>query len=302
MANPITPAAPQTWTNTPSKPRLRLPPGSCDAHVHVFGPRAKFPYGGSYTPSDAPKEMLFARHRFLGIERCVIVHSAAHGFDLSVTANAIAVKGGSYLGVALMPVDVADAELKRRDAQGFRGVRFHYMDHLGKGAPIDDVIKFAGRLANIGWHLQIHMAADRIADLAPALKSSPVPVVIDHMGRVDASRGLDQEPFRNLLALMQDKKFWVKVSGIDRVSRQGPPYADAVPFARKLVAEFGDRCVWGTDFPHPNLDGPIPNDGVLVDLLMQIAPTPGELRALLVDNPQRFYRFGKVGPAKQAKA
>ena len=301
MANANAPAAPQSWTNTPSKPRLKLPQGACDAHVHVFGPRAKFPYGGSYVPSDAPKELLFTRHRFLGIERCVIVHSAAHGFDLSATANAIAVKGGSYLGVALMPVDVPEAELKRRDAQGFRGVRFHYMDHLGKGPPIDDVITFAGRLAPIGWHLQIHLAAEHIAGLTPALKRSPVPVVIDHMGRIDASRGLDQEPFRNLLKLMEDTKFWVKVSGVERASRQGPPYADAVPFARKLVAEFGDRCVWGTDFPHPNLDGPIPNDGLLVDLLMQMAPTPGELKALLVDNPQRFYRFGKLGPAKEAR-
>jgi 2-pyrone-4,6-dicarboxylate lactonase len=301
MATTDAPAAPQSWSNTPSKPRLRLPPGTCDAHVHVFGPRAKFPYGGSYVPSDAPKETLFARHRFLGIERCVIVHSAAHGFDLAATADAIAVKGGSYLGVALMPVDVPDAELKQRDAQGFRGVRFHFMEHLGKGAAIDDVVKFAGRLAAIGWHLQIHMAADRIAELSPALKRSPVPVVIDHMGRIDASRGLNQEPFRNLLTLMEDTKFWVKISGSERASRQGPPYADAVPFARKLVAEFGDRCVWGTDFPHPNLDGPIPDDGVLVDLLMQIAPTPRELKSLLVDNPQRFYRFGKIGPAKEAK-
>jgi 2-pyrone-4,6-dicarboxylate lactonase len=299
------PAVSPSWTATPSKPKLKLPPGSCDAHVHVFGPRARYPFGGSYVPSDAPKETLFARHKFLGIERCVIVHSAAHGFDLSATADALAAKGGAYLGVALMPVDIADAELKRRDAEGFRGVRFHYMDHLGKGAPINEVIKFAERLADIGWHLQIHMAAERIGELTPALRRSPVPVVIDHMGRIDASRGLDQEPFRNLLKLMEDPKFWVKVSGADRATRQnprfGPPYADAVPFARKLVAELGDRCVWGTDFPHPNLDGPIPDDGVLVDLLMQIAPEPAELQALMVDNPQRFYRFGKLGPAKEAK-
>ena len=211
-----TPAVPPTWTETPSKPKLKLPPGSCDAHVHVFGPRARFPFGGSYVPSDAPKETLFARHEFLGIERCVIVHSAAHGIDLAATADALAAKGGSYLGVALMPVDVSDAELKRRDAQGFRGVRFHYMDHLGKGATIDDVIAFAKRLADIGWHLQIHMAGERIGELTPALKRSPVPVVIDHIGRIDASRGLEQEPFRNLLKLMEDPKFWVKVSGADR--------------------------------------------------------------------------------------
>ena len=300
QANADKPAAPQSWTDTPTKPKLTLPKAATDAHVHVFGPRARFAYGGTYVPSDAPKETLFARHKFLSIERCVIVHSAAHGFDLAATADALAAKGGSYLGVALMPVDVPDAELKRRDAQGFRGVRFHYMEHLGKGPPIEDVIRFAHRLADIGWHLQIHMAADNIGALSAALKRSPVPVVIDHMGRVDASRGLDQEPFRNLLKLMEDPKVWVKVSGSERASRQGPPYADAVPFARKLVAEFGDRCVWGTDFPHPNHQGPIPDDGVLVDLIEQMAPGAAQRQALLVDNPQRFYRFGKIGPAKDA--
>ena len=301
MTNAERPAAPQSWMDMPSKPRLKLPPGACDAHVHVFGPRARFPFGGRYTPSDAPKETLFARHKFLGIERCVIVHSAAHGYDLAATTDALAAKGGAYLGVALMPLTVSDADIRQRDAEGFRGVRFHYMEHLGKGAPIDEVIIFAGRLAEIGWHLQIHMAASRIGELAPALRRSPVPVVIDHMGRIDASHGLEQEPFCNLLKLMEDPKVWVKVSGCDRATRQGPPYADAVPFARKLVTEFGDRCVWGTDFPHPNLDGPIPDDGELVDLLLQIAPKPTELRSLLVDNPQRLYRFEKLDPANEAQ-
>src|SRR5476649_2678114 len=273
LHNADTLADPPYWTANPSKPKLKLPPGACDAHVHVFGPRARFPFGGSYVPSDAPKETLFERHAFLGIERCVIVHSAAHGFDLAATADALAAKDGSYLGVALMPVTVSDAELKRRDAEGFRGVRFHYMDHLGKGAPIDEVITFAKRLADIGWHLQIHMAAKRIGELAPALRRSPVPVVIDHMGRIDASRGLEQPEFRALLALMRDKHVWVKVSGSDRITRQGPPYADAVPFARRLAAEFGDRCVWGTDWPHPNHAGPIPDDGMLVDILAEIAPS-----------------------------
>jgi 2-pyrone-4,6-dicarboxylate lactonase len=132
-----------------------------------------------------------------------------------------------------------------------------------------------------------------IAELAPAILRSPVPVVIDHMGRIDASRGLDQEPFTHLLRLMENEHVWVKVSGSDRATRQGPPYGDAVPFARKLVAEFGDRCVWGLDWPHPNHQGPVPDDGMLVDLLAQIAPSPAVLRALLVDNPQRLYRFTK---------
>ncbi len=294
------PAKP-TWIAAPRKPKLKLPPGACDAHVHVFGPGARFPYapGRGNPPADAPKEALFALHDFLGISHCVIVHTAAHGTDNSATADALAAKGGTYRGVALVPLTISDTELKSLDAQGFRGARFHYMAHLAQAAPINEVIAFGKRLADIGWHLQIHMQADLIAEMTPALRRSPVPVMIDHMGRVDASLGLDQPAFRALLALMQDKNVWVKVSGCDRATKQGPPYADAVPFARKLVAEFGDRCVWGLDWPHPNHQGPIPDDGELVDLLAEIAPTTRALHALMVDNPQRFYNF--VSPRATAK-
>jgi len=284
------------WMATPSKPKLRLPAGTCDAHVHVFGPRARFPFaeGRGYTPSDAPKDMLFRLHEQLGILHCVVVQPACHGFDNSVTADATVATGGCYKGVALVPLTVSDAELKWLDAAGLCGARFHYMGHLVAGPKIDDVIVFAKRLADLGWHLQIHMEASLIADLAPALRRSPVPVVMDHMGRLDASLGLEQPPFRALLALLNDKNIWVKVSGSDRVTRQGPPYADAVPFAKKLVAEFGDRCVWGTDWPHPNHPAPVPDDGVLVDILTEIAPSHAARQAILVGNPQRFYRFAPV--------
>ena len=190
-----------------------------------------------------------------------------------------------------MPPTIADAELKRLAAAGLCGARFHYMEHLGTGPGIEEVIAFGKRLAAVGWHLQIHMDGGRIAELAPALKRSPVPVMIDHIGRIDASLGLEQPAFRALLALMQDKNVWVKVSGTDRATRQGPPYSDAVPFARKLVEEFGDRVVWGTDWPHPNHAPPVVDDGMLVDILTAIAPSDAARQALLVDNPQRFYRF-----------
>ena len=296
-----TPADAPYWMAAPSKPKLKLPTGACDAHVHVFGPRKRFPFadGRSYTPSDATKEMLFSLHEFLGIDHCVIVQPNCHGYDNFVTEDAIAATGQAYRGIALVPTSVSDAELKRLDAAGLRGARFHYMQHLSKGAPIDEVIAFGKRLADIGWHLQIHMEAALIADLSPALKRSPVPVVIDHMGRVDASRGIEQPEFRALLALMRDKHVWVKVSGSDRITRQGPPYADAVPFARRLVAEFGDRCVWGTDWPHPNHAAPIPDDGMLVDILAEIAPSAAARQALLVDNPQRLYKFA---PARKLTA
>ena len=279
------------WMATSSKPKLKLPAGACDAHVHVFGPRVRFPFaeGRTYTPSDAPKELLFRLHERIGIQHCVIVQPACHGYDNSVTADATTATGGSYKGVGLVPLTISDAELKRLDAAW--GARFHYLGHLASGPKIDEVINFAKRLAGIGWHLQIHMEASLIAELAPALRRSPVPVVVDHMGRIDASLGSEQPAFRALLALLNDKNVWVKVSGSDRVTRQGPPYGDAVHFARRLVAEFGDRCVWGTDWPHPNHQGLIPDDGILVDILAEIAPTDTARQAILVDNPHRFYRF-----------
>ena len=284
-----------TFMARPSKPTLAIPPYACDAHVHVFGPRPRFPYerGRATTPSDAPKETLFALHDFLGFERCVIVHTAAHGFDNAATADALAAKGGSYRGVALVPTTISDAELKWLDVAGFRGARFHYMRHLKQAASIDDVVAFGERLAPFGWHLQIHMEAKFIAELGPALHRAPVPVVIDHMGRVDASLGLDHPEFQALLRLLDDKNVWVKVSGADRITRRGPPYADAVPFARRLLEVAGDRAVWGLDWPHPNHQGPIPDDGQLTDLIAEIAPTESARQMLLVDNPQRLYRFGK---------
>jgi 2-pyrone-4,6-dicarboxylate lactonase len=280
-----------SYHHNPTEPKLKLPAGSCDAHFHVFGPKAKFPFDpkAPYTPADAPKEVLIDRHMFLGIERGVVVQSAAHGMDNSAAADLLAERKGKYLGVALAPVNADMAELKKLDAQGFRGVRFNFVQHLGRGPAIADVLKLSSKLASLGWHLQLHVEPSMIVKMTPELKLSPVPVVIDHMGRIDASRGLDQPEFKHLLKLLEDKRVWVKVSGLERASRQGAPYSDAVPFARKLVAEAGDRCVWGSDWPHPNLEA-IPDDGTLVDLIGEFT-NEAQRQALLVDNPQKLYKF-----------
>jgi 2-pyrone-4,6-dicarboxylate lactonase len=213
-----------------------------------------------------------------------------HGFDNSASADLIAAKPKSYRGVALVPIDIQDAELKMLAAQGFLGARFHFMKHLDSGVPIDDVIAFGKRLATLGWHLQLHLDATLIEQMAGALGRSPVPIVIDHMARIDASLGMQHSAFQNLLSLLKNKNIWVKVSGSERASRQPAPWKDAVPFARKLVAEFGERALWGTDWPHPNLKE-IPDDGVLADLLAEIAPSAKAREALLVDNPKKLYRF-----------
>jgi 2-pyrone-4,6-dicarboxylate lactonase len=280
-----------TFLSNPRKPTLALPAGSWDTHCHVFGPKDRFPFASTSNidPADAPKEKLFALHAGLGIERCVIVQTAVHGTDNRVTEDALAAKGGTYLAVALLLPSVETSELRRLDRAGFRGVRYNFMKHIHRNASIDQVVALTPRLAEIGWHLQIHMEASLLADMAPALSRSQVPVVIDHIGRVDAALGFEQAPFQELLRLMESDKFWVKLSGCDRITRTGPPYADAVPFARKLVGDFPDRVVWGTDWPHPNHQGPVPDDGELVDLIAEIAPTEALRRKLMVDNPSRLY-------------
>lgn len=281
---------------TPDSP-LRLPPGACNAHCHVFGPRSRFPYAAdaSFVPAeDAPREALYALNDRLGLQRCVVVQSSCHGFDNRAAEDAVAGRPRDYRAVALLPTNVPDAELRRLDAAGFRGVRFNYMGHLGRRTPVEDVLALAVRLEPLGWHLQVHGDPSLLTGLAEALKRSPVPVVIDHIGRIDASLGPAQRDFQALLALMRDERFWVKLSGMDRITRQGPPYEDAQPFARTLMAEFGDRVLWGNDWPHPNHAGPPPHEQQLVDLVAAIAPVASQRQRLLVDNPQRLYRFGDL--------
>ena len=172
-----------------------------------------------------------------------------------------------------------------------------FRSHLGQSTLIDAVLGLGARLAPLGWHLQIHGEPSLLVELGPMLRRSPVPVVIDHIGRVDASLGMAQPHFRALLGLMEDERFWVKVSGCERITRQPWPYEDALPFARMLVERFPERVVWGLDWPHPNFTGPVPDDAQLVALLPRIAPDAAALQRLLVDNPARLYGFDAIAAA-----
>ena len=276
---------------SPKKPDIALPSGACDAHCHVFGPAARFPFAPerTYTPVDAPKETLFALHERLGIGRCVLVQASCHGKDNSAVLDAIAASAGRCRGVAMVNADIGGDALAALHEGGIRGVRFNFVTHLGEDADLDAVRLIAEKIKPLGWHAVVHFDADRLETLAPVLKSLPLTMVIDHMGRVDASLGLDQPAFQMLLELMKDERFWVKVCGSERISRAGPPFRDAVPFARALVERFPDRVLWGTDWPHPNIKRHMPDDGALVDLLAEIAPDPHHLCKLLVTNPQRLY-------------
>lgn len=284
-----------TYGLRPRQPAFALPPLACDAHVHVFGPAARFPFAATrhITPADAPKEALFALHRRLGIARCVIVQSAIHGFDNTVVEDAIEAGGGLYLGVAVVPPGVTDGELQRLASRGFRAVRFNFMAHLSMGAGVQDVVALSPRLACVGMHLQVHCESKLLHTLAEPLARSVVPVVIDHMGRVDAELGCEHPDFQALLALLRNPLFRVKVSGVDRIDarpREGTRYEAGVALARLLVERYPEQCLWGTDWPHPNHTH-VPDDATLVEVLAQIAPTPALLQQLLVSNPQSFYRF-----------
>ena len=286
MSNPI-----QTYLTNPRKPLFELPPNSCDAHCHIFGPSSQFPYleGRTWTPVDAGKNDLFALHDYLGIQRCVIVQTALHGFDNSVVIDAMQARKGRYLGVALASAKTTSEAIAEMDRQGFRAIRFNFMAHLQNSDSMEDILALTKRMEPFGWHLQVHFSSDLVHSLAPLLKQSAVPVVIDHIGRVDAALGANHADFQGLMRLLDDPRFYVKVSGVDRISRSHP-YEDGISLAKILVDAFSDRCVWGTDWPHPNHHH-IPDDGNLVDLIPRIATSTEKIHQLMVANPEKLYRF-----------
>jgi 2-pyrone-4,6-dicarboxylate lactonase len=285
-----TTAAPDPDTRTP---KFRPPPLACDAHCHIFGPAAKFPYApdASYHPPDSPFEALQKLHAVLGIERAVIVHASCHGADMRVTLDGIARSNGRYRGTAIVDESYGDKEFQRLHDGGIRGVRFNFVRHLGGRPDMAFFKRTVRRVKDMGWHLILHLDAQDLVEFDELFKGIPVPIVIDHMGRVKAADGLEQPAFRVLLAWMENEKFWVKICGAERVSSMGPPFTDAVPFAQRLIAAAPERILWGTDWPHPNVGRHMPNDGDLVDLFAQMAPEPALQQKILVDNPARLYGF-----------
>lgn len=288
------------WYDGPSRPRLDLPAGAVDAHCHVFGPGAQFPYADErkYTPCDASKEQLFALRDRLGFARNVIVQATCHGADNRALVDALEASAGLARGVATLRAGVTDAEVSRLHEAGVRGVRFNFVKRLVDAAPRQDLLDVVERIAPYGWHVVVYFEAADLAELRDLFDSIPVPLVIDHMGRPDVTQDADGPEFEAFLDLMRSRPdIWCKVTCPERLSAGGPPaldgeraaYRDVVPFARRVVAEFGDRVLWGTDWPHPNLTDHMPDDGLLVDFIEQIAPTPEARQRLLVENPMRLY-------------
>jgi predicted TIM-barrel fold metal-dependent hydrolase len=275
------------------KPRFTPPPLACDAHCHIFGPGSKFPYAkeAAYEPPDSPFEALQKLHSILGIQRAVIVHASCHGSDMRATLDGIARSKGAYRGTAIIDEKYTEKDFQRMHDGGIRAVRFNFVKHLGGRPDMAFFNRTVERVKAMGWHLILHLDATDLVEFQDLFKRIPVPMVIDHMGRVKAAGGLGQEPFRILLSSLKNENIWVKVCGAERVSSMGPPFTDAVPFAQALIAAAPDRILWGTDWPHPNVGAHMPNDGDLVDLFAQMAPDPAVQRRILVENPARLYGF-----------
>ncbi len=282
--------APDPDTRTPA---YKAPPRACDAHCHVFGPADTYPYAQSrsYTPPDAPLETFRNLQRVLGLERAVLVNASCHGTDNTVILDAIAQSGGRYRGVANVDDGFTDRDFEALDAGGVRGVRFNFVRHLGGAPDLDVFSRVVDRIKPLGWHVVLHFDAVDLVKFGDLLQGLPVPFVIDHMGRVGTGAGLDQEPFRRLLELARHEGCWIKVCGAERISAAGPPFTDAVPFARALIEAAPGRILWGTDWPHPNIGRHMPNDGDLVDLIPLFAPDETVRRKILVENPARLYGF-----------
>ena len=282
----------------PRAPKLPTPPNACDTHAHVFGPRDRFPYAPdrSYTPPDAPLEKYLAMLDTLGFTRGVLVQGSAHGRDNSAMLDALENQQQRLRGVAVADRTLPADEMRRLDRLGVRGLRFNHFYrngklHYGGGVTLDDASALACAMADRGWHVQLWIDVNDLPSIIPLLKSWPVPVVIDHMGRTDARAGTNTPGFQALLRLLGENGCWVKLSGAHRLCDAWPDYAPARPFHEALVQANPDRVVWGSDWPHPRMEAEMPNAGELLDLFNAWTGSAEIRRRILVDNPARLYRF-----------
>lgn len=276
----------------------KLPLGACDTHCHVFGPAAKFPYAEprSYTPDDAPLEAYLAMLDRLGFDRGVLVQPSACGRDNTAMLDALTREPKRLRGVGVGGAELTPATLKSWHAAGVRALRANEFRRDGKpyyqnGVGLKDVEPFYPLMQELGWHLQLWVDARDLPELMPQLDRVPVPVVVDHMGRLEYHHGTSNPGFQALVRAVGGGKFWAKLSGTYRLGATPPDYAQAKPFHDALVAANPQNLVWGTDWPHPRPEGPVPDAQRLIDVFLEWTPGAALRQAILTDNPARLYDF-----------
>jgi predicted TIM-barrel fold metal-dependent hydrolase len=282
----------------PTRPKVPPPPNACDTHAHVFGPAARFAYADdrSYTPPDAPLAKYLAMLDAIGFDRGVLVQGSAHGRDNSAMLDALARQPERLRGVAVADEAVTAETLRRWNDLGVRGLRFNHFFRGGQlhyrgGVPLAAARTLAPVMAELGWHLQLWIDVKDLPETIPVLKEIGLPVVIDHMGRTDARAGTRTDGFRSLLRAVGEGWCWAKLSGAHRISQNAPDYPDARPFHEALVAANPERLVWGGDWPHPRVEGEMPDVGRLFELFQEWTPDTVAQQRILVANPAKLYGF-----------
>jgi predicted TIM-barrel fold metal-dependent hydrolase len=271
-------------------PKQKAPALTCDCHFHIFGPYDTFPLsaGSTYDPPPALVLDYLAMAETVGIQRMVVVQASVSGTDNAVTLDAVRQFGQHRArAVAVIDAGFTDAMLKQMHAAGVRGVRFNLSS--GNGTPIEQLEPIARRLAPLGWHIQVYTEGETLAAMAPTLAGLPVPIVIDHCGGVKAGLGPRHPQFHALLGLLDSGNAWIKICSY-RVSSTGHPWADPAPNVKAFVARYPERCVWGTDWPHPQMS-PLPEAGLLLDQFFEWVPDAATRHRILVDNPAKLYGF-----------
>jgi len=275
-----------------------LPRGACDCHCHVFGPVARFPYAEprSYTPDDAPLESYLALLDRLGFDRGVLVQPSAYGRDNRAMLDALMRAPQRLRGVAVGGGKLDATTLKAWHAAGVRALRANEFRRDGKpfyqnGVGLQEIEPLLPLIADLGWHLQLWIDAGDLPAMLPALSRVPVPVVVDHMGRMQHRHGVRHPGFQALLRGVGEGRLWAKLSGTYRLGATPPDYEQAHPFHAALVAANPCNLVWGTDWPHPRPEGPVPDAARLLAVFLDWTPDPILRQAILVDNPARLYDF-----------
>ena len=276
----------------PKKPKLKAPPGACDAHIHLFGPAAKYPFApdSPYIAHDALPSTFFGVQDKLGLSTAVIVSPGGYGRNYSLLADVLAKHPDRFRGIALLRDDTPSSEIGRLTKLGVRGMRM--MSHA-RGQHVPNYSReIAARVHAHGWHIQFYAHGTDIIDYADKLLELPNPIVLNHFASIPAAGGVDQPAVKAVLKILDSGKVWLKLSGPMRCTNEPPPYPSVTPLAHVFVKHAPERIVWGSDWPHVNLDGvTMPNDGDLLDLMLDWVPDAAVRNRILTQNPKALYGF-----------
>lgn len=279
----------------PRTPKKMPPPKSCDSQFHVLGDPDRYPTrpGAAYHMPSATWDRARHTHQTLGIERGIIVQTTTYGADHQVVLDGLEAMGPNYKGCAnaLVFNERDDAYIEKLNAAGVNGARFSFRAALGAVLSDAELDRAVGKLRDLGWYMKIQPEQTGIVDNADRFEYLDIPVLIDHMARIDLSKGDSDPSLKKLLHLLDRGNFWVMLSLGEKISKQGAPWDDVVPLAQRLIRHAPERVVWASDWPHPISVKQPPNDADMLELLYHYAPDEADLRRILVDNPAELFGF-----------